>query len=250
MIFGRQTVADALRAGVNIEKIILATGLKPAPILDEIRGLAAKEFVVVEEIDRDQLDRLTARAAHQGVIARVPEFEYADRNSLAAGDEPCRLILLDGVTDPANVGSVLRSAEAFGWTGLLIPKRRSAGVTPAVRKVAAGAAERIPVSRVGSAAETVAWLKKEGVWVCGLEPKGAVDYIDYSYPQKICLVVGAEGRGLSRLVSERCDALLRIPMQGSIASINAAVAAAIVMANESHRRARPNGEEASSGRLQ
>jgi 23S rRNA (guanosine2251-2'-O)-methyltransferase len=139
--------------------------------------------------------------------------------------------MVEGVTDPGNLGSVLRSADAFGWHGVLVPEHRAVGVTPAVRKVAAGAAERVPVARIGSPAATVRLLQeRHGFTVYGLEPTGRIDYHQAGYPEPICLVVGAEGAGLSRLVRERCDQLVRIPMHGALGSINAAVAAAIVMA--------------------
>jgi 23S rRNA (guanosine2251-2'-O)-methyltransferase len=170
----------------------------------------------------------------------VAEFSYLERSALV-GDGPCRLVLLDRITDPANLGSILRSADGFGWTGVLLPTRRSVGVTPAVRKVAAGAAERIPVARVGSTAETVSWLKDRDVWVVGLHPEADESYEGLSFSERLCLVVGAEGRGLSRLVRERSDALVRIPMEGSLASINAGVAAAIVMATEASRRRLTSG---------
>lgn len=235
MIFGRHPVVEALRTRVPIEKILVAYGTKPATVLQEIRALAADAGVPVEHEARRRLDQLSSDGSHQGVIAFVPEFSYVDREALVHPGL-CRLILLDGITDPANVGSILRSAEAFGWTGMLLPRHRAAGVTSVVRKVAAGAAERVPVAKTGSAAETISRLQNEQVWVIGLDPGGEVTYFECDYPERICLVVGAEGRGLSRLVRERCDALVAIPMHGALASINAAVATAIVMAEEARRR--------------
>lgn len=235
VVFGRHPVAEALKAGAPISRIIVAAGMKPSLLIDEIRDLALSSGIPVVEKNRRHLDELTGNGTHQGIVAVVPEFSYVERSAIV-GDGPCRLVLLDGITDHANLGSIFRSADAFGWTGLMLPSRRSAGVTPAVRKVAAGAAERIPVARIGSAAEAVSWLKDREVWVVSLHPEADESYEGFSFPERVCLVVGAEGRGLSRLVRERSDALIRIPMEGSLASINAGVAAAIVMAREASKR--------------
>ena len=141
-----------------------------------------------------------------------------------------RLVLVEGITDPANLGSILRSADAFGWEGVLVPEHRSVGITPAVRKVSAGATERVPVVRTGSPAAAIRLLQERHAFgVVGLDPAAPVDYHEAGYPERTCLVVGAEGPGLSRLVKQRCDLTVRIPMRGALASINAAVAAAIVM---------------------
>lgn len=228
LIIGRHPVAEALRAGVSIEKILISPGAKQSPILQEIRELAGDAGVAVRSESRVNLDRLTGGKSHQGVVASAAPFAYHSLQDLLGLDSP-RLILLDGVTDPANLGSILRSAEAFGWSGVLVPRRRSVGVTPAVRKVAAGAAERVPVAPVGSAADAVLNLTKSGVFVVGLDPGASQDYREIDYAQPICLVVGAEGPGLSRLVRTRTDALISIPMLGRQASVNVAVAAAVVM---------------------
>jgi 23S rRNA (guanosine2251-2'-O)-methyltransferase len=166
--------------------------------------------------------------AHQGVVAVAGPFAYAAAGPLLAAPAP-RLVLLDGVTDPANLGSILRSAEAFGFTGILVPKHRSVGVTPAVRKVAAGAADRVPLALVASPAETALRLRAHEIPVVGLDPAAKASYRSLEPGDPICLVVGAEGKGLSRLVRERCDETVRIDMHGKLASLNAAVAAAVVM---------------------
>lgn len=233
VVFGRHTVAEALKAGTRITKILIAHGVRNASVLDEIRRLAASAGIPVAGENRRRMDDIAGSDSHQGVVAYVPDFEYVSRDRAA---EQNRLVLLDGISDPVNLGSILRSAEALGWGGVMIPSRRSADVTAAVRKTAAGAAERVPVARVGSVAEAVSWLKERGFWIVGLDPAGDQNYDEFSFPDQTCLVVGSEGRGLSRLVRERCDVLLRIPMQGALASFNAAVAAAVVMAEESRRR--------------
>lgn len=228
LIIGRHPVAEALRAGVSIQKIFVSPGAKPAPILQEIRDLATDAGIPIESEKRSNLDRLAGGKSHQGVVAKAAPFGYHPLDDLLEQGSP-HLILLDGVTDPANLGSILRSAEAFGWSGVLVPRRRSVGVTPAVRKVAAGAADRVPVALVGSAADAVLTLTKQGIWVVGLDPESKSDYREVDYDQPICLVLGAEGPGLSRLVRERADALISIPMKGRQASVNVAVAAAVVM---------------------
>jgi 23S rRNA (guanosine2251-2'-O)-methyltransferase len=225
---GRRAVLEALRAGVRLERILIAPGSKPAPILSEIEQLAGAAGIPVEVADRRMLATMARGTAHQGVVAIAGPFVYAVAGPLLAAAAP-RLVLLDGLTDPANLGSILRSAEAFGFTGILVPRHRSVGVTPAVRKVAAGAADRVPVARMASPAETALRIKDHGVPVVGLDPTARSSYRSLEPGGPICLVVGAEGRGLSRLVRERCDQTVRIEMHGKLASLNAAVAAAVVM---------------------
>jgi 23S rRNA (guanosine2251-2'-O)-methyltransferase len=231
LIFGRHTVLEALRAGTPVRKVLIASGTKPAPVIKEITDLASSRGVEVASAPRREIEASAEGRGHQGVVAEVEPFSYAGRDELTRGPGPLRLLLLDGVTDPANLGSMLRSCEAFGFAGALLPRHRSAGVTPAVRKVAAGAAERVKVAQVGSPAEAIIWLQRQGFTVIGLDPQAAerFDQIACDAP-RLCLVVGAEGRGLGRLVKARCDRLIRIPMAGAQASINVSVAAAVVMA--------------------
>ena len=226
-IYGRRTVDEALRTPAPIERILIADG-SHGPAVEAIRARADELGIEVEILARAQLDRLVGPINHQGVAARVASYAYAELDDLLDA-ATVRLILLDGVTDPANLGSILRSAEAFGWTGVLIPKDRAVSVTPVVRKVSSGAAERVPVARVGSAADMVARLRRKDVWVVGLDP-GAAPYWEADLLGRVCLVLGAEGRGLGRLVRERCDILAGVPMVGEQASVNVAVAAALVMA--------------------
>lgn len=228
VVAGRHAVVEALRAGVRMERILIAPGSKPAPILDEIEHLARASHVPVEIADRPRLSAMAGPTVHQGVVAVARPFDYATPHTVLGTRSP-RLVLIDGVTDPANLGSILRSADAFGFTGLLVPKHRSVSVTPAVRKVAAGAADRVPIALVASPADAVLRVRSHGVPVVGLDPEGPSSYRSLEPGGPICLVVGAEGRGLSRLVRERCDETVHIPMQGHLASINAAVATAVVM---------------------
>jgi len=230
LIVGRHPVAEALRAGVALRRLYLADGMRPSPVLDEILQAAARANLGVEFESRQALNRRAPGMNHQGVVAEVNAFRYATMGDLLA--RPVRrLVLVEGITDPANLGSILRSADAFGWEGVLVPEHRSVGVTPTVRKVSAGAVERVPVVRTGSPAAAISLLQERHAFgVVGLDPAGSVDYHEADYPERTCLVVGAEGPGLSRLVRQRCDLTVRIPMQGALASVNAAVAAAIVMA--------------------
>ncbi|HEU5003582.1 MAG TPA: 23S rRNA (guanosine(2251)-2'-O)-methyltransferase RlmB [Actinomycetota bacterium] len=230
LVLGRHPVAEALRAGVAVRRLFLAEGMRPSPLLDEVVAAAERARVPVGFESRAALNRRAGAGNHQGVVAEVEPFSYHTLADLLAGPAH-RLVLLEGITDPANLGSILRSAEAFGWHGVLIPEHRATGVTPTVRKVAAGAAERVPIVRTNSPAASVRLLQERHEFaVFGLDPAGTASYKEVEFPERVCLVVGAEGPGLSRLVRERCDRLVRIPMHGALASINAAVAAAIVMA--------------------
>jgi 23S rRNA (guanosine2251-2'-O)-methyltransferase len=209
---------------VALRHLYLAEGMKPSPVLDEIVEAAGKVKVVVDFESRAAINRRAPGTNHQGVVAEVNAFRYASMADLLA--RPVRrLVLVEGITDPVNLGSILRSADAFGWEGVLVPEHRSVGVTPVVRKVSAGAVERVPVVRTGSPAAAIRLLQeRHDFGVVGLDPSGPVDYHEADYPERTCLVVGAEGPGLSRLVKERCDLTVRIPMRGALASVNAAVA--------------------------
>jgi 23S rRNA (guanosine2251-2'-O)-methyltransferase len=239
LIVGRHPVAEALRAGVPLRRLFLADGMRPSSLVDEIMSAAAAAGLPVSYESRSALTRRAGAPNHQGVVAEAAAVRYRALSELLAG-AASRLVLVEGITDPANLGSILRSAEAFGWHGVLVPERRAVGITPAVRKVAAGAAERVPVARTGSPAATVRLLQEHRFSVIGLDPAGRADYHDDVYAERTCLVVGAEGSGLSRLVRERCDETVRIPMRGAQASINAAVAAAIVMAEAARRMDEPS----------
>jgi len=230
LIVGRHPVAEALRAGVVLRHLYLAEGMRPSPVLDEIVEAAGRARLPVEFDSRGALNRRAPGVNHQGVVAEVDAFRYATMAGLLA--KPVhRLVLVEGITDPANLGSILRSADAFGWEGVLVPEHRSVGITPTVRKVSAGATERVPVVRTSSPAATIRLLQeRHDFGVVGLDPAGPVDYHEADYPARTCLVIGAEGPGLSRLVKERCDLIVRVPMRGALASVNAAVAAAVVMA--------------------
>lgn len=235
VVYGRHPVAEALRAGVGIRRIVIATGVRPAPVLDEIRDLAAGAGIDLSEAAREELDSLAGVTSHQGVVAEAQSFRYVAFDELVQR-YGSRLILCDSITDPQNLGAILRTVEAFGFTGVMLPRRRSAAVTPAVRRVAAGAAERIPVAKVGSAASTVTRLRRAGITTIGLAVEAETSYDEAEYPEAgLCVVLGAEGRGLAPLTAERCDLLVSIPMKHGASSLNVAAAAAVVAAEVSRR---------------
>jgi 23S rRNA (guanosine2251-2'-O)-methyltransferase len=233
VIWGRNPVVEALRAGKAVERLYLAEGIRPNPVVDEISRRARALRVQTQYLDRRALDRMADGANHQGIVAEVEEFEYADLDDLlrraAAAGEPPMLLLLDSLQDPQNLGSLIRTAEGVGAHGIVLPRHRSVGVTAAVAKASAGAVEHVAVARVTNLSQAIEELKAQGIWVVGLDSSGkqSYDHADYSVP--FALVVGAEGSGLHRLVAERCDLLVRLPMRGRIASLNAAAAGSIVL---------------------
>ena len=226
IIWGRNPVREALRAGQAVEKIYLAEGLHPGGIVGDILDTARQQRILVQWLDRRALDRLAGGANHQGVIAEVAEYRYAALDDLLARaaerHEPPFLLLLDALQDPQNLGTLIRTAEAVGVHGIVIPKYRAAGITPAVVKASA-------VARVTNLAQAITELKQQGVWVVGLDGAAPVSYEDVDLTGPLAIVVGAEGAGLHRLVKERCDVLVKLPMRGRIASLNAAVAGSIVL---------------------
>lgn len=227
-VAGRRPVIELLRSGGPVEEVFIAQGLAPSGILGEVRKRAKAAAVPVRTVPRAEVDRLAAGLNHQGVVARAGRFRYTALESLLG--EQARLLFLDRVTDPHNLGALLRSADVAGFNGIVIPAHRAAGVTPAVRRVAAGAAEVVPVARVANIAQAVRAAKKAGMWVIGLDEKAEGDIWTSELPQPPCgLVLGSEDRGVSRVVREECDELLRIPQSGKVGSLNVAVAGAVCM---------------------
>jgi len=213
-----------------VTEILMASDLDPAPILDEIVELAREDRVVVREIGRSKLESIARTAAPQGIIAKATPLEAIPLDSLISGDGDTTpfLLALDGVTDPGNLGTLLRTAEGAGVTGVIIPKHRAAHITPAVAKAAAGAIEYLPMAHVGGLASTMMDLSREGVWSLGLDGAGETSLFDVKIPDvPVVVVLGAEGSGLSRLVGERCDQLAAIPRLGNLESLNVASAGAV-----------------------
>jgi 23S rRNA (guanosine2251-2'-O)-methyltransferase len=232
MIYGRNAVTEAIRAEAGIEKIIIQKNIEGEG--RKIFALAKKAKIPVQPVPRFVLDKETGGAAHQGVAAYVTEYEYTDLAAMLGAareaGEPPFLVLLDGIEDPQNLGAILRSCEGAGVHGVLIPKHRAASVNGTVMKVSAGAAAFVRVARITNAAATLKELQEKGLWVFGLDMGGApYREADYGGSGGVCLVVGSEGGGISRLVRESCDFLVRIPMHGRVGSLNASNAAAVVL---------------------
>ena len=231
-IEGRNAVIEALRAGRAIDKIYLAKG-DTDQTLGHIASKARSAGIVVVEADRRKLDEMSVTHAHQGVIAIAAVREYAsvdDILEIAAerGEEPF-IIVCDRISDPHNLGAVIRTAEAAGAHGIIIPKRRSAGLTAVVGKTSAGAAEYMPVARVANLTAALNELKKAGIWIFGTAADGDTDLWKADFKGPIALVIGSEGDGMSRIVSEACDFTVSIPMYGLVSSLNASVSAAVVI---------------------
>ncbi len=217
---------------------MLSANLDPAPILDDIRSLAAELRVPVRELGRAAFDALAATETSQGVLAEAEPLPTVDLDDLLSEPTPF-LVMVDGVTDPHNLGAIFRSADAAGVTGLILPKHRSARITPTVAKAAAGAVEHVPIAAVGGVPATVSALRDRMVWVVGLDETGGKSVFDlHLADEPLCLVFGAEGSGLSRLTRERCDELVSIPMRGAVASLNVSAAAAIALFEVARRRSR------------
>lgn len=232
IIYGKNPVIEALRSGRELNKILIAEGSKPHAV-QTIYDEAKARGVVVLQAPKAKLDQLAENKNHQGVIAFVAAYKYVEYEELvgAAGKKgrPPFLLLLDGIEDPHNLGSILRTADATGVDGVIIPKRRATGLTQVVAKSSAGAIEYVPVCRVTNLATTIDDLKERGYWIFGTDASAKTDYRQGDYTSPIVLVIGSEGKGMSRLVRDKCDVLLSLPMLGNVTSLNASVASAILM---------------------
>ena len=231
-LYGRHAVLEALRAKRRIEQILIARGVHARGALSEVMTLAHDAGVRVREVPREELDRITRH--HQGILAEIEDFAYVEMEDLLAvaqaRGEPAFLLMLDSVQDPQNLGTLLRTAEAVGVHGVILAERRAVGVTPAVVKASAGAVQHLPIARVTNLARTIEQLKCANVWVIGVEnAPDAQDFSRADFTIALTLVLGSEGSGLGRLVAEKCDFLVRLPMWGKIESLNVAVAGSIVL---------------------
>jgi 23S rRNA (guanosine2251-2'-O)-methyltransferase len=239
-IEGRNPVREALRVGRPIRRLLVAEGSGGGPMADIVRS-ARLAGIRVDRVPRRMLDEMAATRSHQGVIAEAEGFRYRSwREALelagTRGEKPL-LLAVDGITDPGNLGSLLRSAEAAGAHGVLISRRRAAPVTPVVEKASAGALEHLILDRVPNLGGALAELRSEGVWTVGLDASAEdTIYRCELLSEPVVLVVGAEGKGLGRLVSERSDALVSIPLGGKVGSLNAAVAGALALFETRRRR--------------
>ncbi|MGI6143804.1 MAG: 23S rRNA (guanosine(2251)-2'-O)-methyltransferase RlmB [bacterium] len=231
-IEGRNAVLEALRSGRPIGKILVAEGSRPGP-LQELRRLARERGVLVQEVERMRLDRMSLTGKHQGVIALALAKEYVTvddilRVARERQEEPF-LLVLDGIEDPHNLGALIRTAEGAGVHGVVVPKRRAAPLTAAVGRASAGALEYMAVAQVPNLARCIEDLKSRGLWVVGADPQGEQVYTAADLTGPIAVVIGSEGKGIHRLVKEKCDFLVTLPMRGRISSLNASVAGSLVM---------------------
>lgn len=241
MIAGRNPVAECLRAGVPATGMYVAHGIDVDDRVDSAARTAADRGIPVVEVPRAEVDKLTGGAVHQGLALKVPAFEYAHPGDVlkAARDSglPPLIVALDGVTDPRNLGAVIRSAAAFGAHGVVLPQRRSAGVTAVAWRTSAGTAAQLPIAKAANLTRTIRDFKTEGLMSVGLDADADVtsDELELA-TEPLVVVVGSEGRGLSRLVRETCDQTVSIPMAGAVESLNASVAAGVVLSEVARRR--------------
>jgi 23S rRNA (guanosine2251-2'-O)-methyltransferase len=231
VIEGRNAVLEALRSGMRLDAVTVAEGLRHDPGIEEIRRLAAEAGVPVRSAAREKLDRQSARGAHQGVIASAAPFSYADLTevlSATAGRGRSLVVVLDHVTDPGNLGAVIRSVEVAGGDAVVIPKDRAASIGPVAHKASAGATAHLQVVQVANVARALGELKDAGYWVAGADERGEQDLWHSPLNGRLVLVLGAEGSGLARLTRERCDFLVRIPVAGKVPSLNVAQATSVL----------------------
>lgn len=240
-VLGRNPVVECLRAGVPATALHVALGTTADERIAEAVQLAANAGISILEVPRNDLDRIAGGALHQGVALQVPPYEYAHPDDLlesaADGDAPALIVALDGVTDPRNLGAVVRSVSAFGGHGVVVPQRRSASMTAVAWRASAGTAARLPVARAANLTRTLREYATAGLMVAGLDAEGSVSLDEFELAaDPLVLVVGSEGKGLSRLVRQTCDVTVSIPMAGEVESLNASVAAGVVLAEVARRR--------------
>ncbi|WP_353057492.1 23S rRNA (guanosine(2251)-2'-O)-methyltransferase RlmB [Neobacillus niacini] len=239
-IIGKNPVMEALRSERDINKILIAESSQRGQ-MQQLIQLAKEAHVIVQFVPKKKIDQISDEN-HQGVLAYVAAYQYAEMDDLFAAAEKKNeapfFLLLDEIEDPHNLGSIMRSADAVGAHGIIIPKRRAVGLTATVAKASTGAIEHIPVVRVTNMARTIDELKERGVWIAGTDASGKQDYRQLDGIMPLGLVIGSEGKGMGRLVRDKCDFLINLPMAGKVTSLNASVAAALLM-YEVYRRRHP-----------
>lgn len=231
-IEGRNSVLELLESGKDINKIFIAKGERHGSI-NKIIAVAKEKRIIIVEKDKRQMDEMAQNQNYQGVIAIVPPFEYCEVEDILEKaknkkEEPFVLIL-DGIEDPHNLGSIIRTAETAGVHGVIIPKRRAAGVNSTVNKVSAGAVEHMKIARVTNISDTIQKLKDEGLWICGTDINTDTYYYNQDLKGALGIVIGNEGNGISDKVKKNCDFLVKIPMKGRVTSLNASVSAGIII---------------------
>lgn len=244
VLVGRNAVTEALKSGRGINKLWIASGDREGSV-SEIAALAKERGIVVQYVERAKIEALAGGHRHQGVLAYVAPVPYAELDDILKaaeekGEAPF-LVLLDELEDPHNLGALLRTADATGVHGILIPKRRSVSLNATVAKTSAGAVEYVPVARIGNVAQTLKKLKEKGFWVAGADMDGEKAYYEADLTGPLVLVVGSEGRGMSRLTKEACDFIVSMPMVGRINSLNASVAGSILMYESMRQRLQKKG---------
>ncbi|KKK37031.1 hypothetical protein WQ57_15825 [Mesobacillus campisalis] len=242
-IAGKNPVIEALKSGRDINKILIAEGSQRGQ-MQQVAKLSKEANVIVQFVPKKKLDQLY-EGNHQGVVAQVAAYEYAELDDLFAAAEKRNeapfFLLLDEIEDPHNLGSIMRTADATGAHGIIIPKRRAVGLTATVAKASTGAIEHIPVVRVTNMSRTIEELKERGVWIAGTDASAKEDYRQFDGSIPLGLVIGSEGKGMGRIIREKCDFLLSLPMAGHVTSLNASVAAALLM-YEVYRKRHPLGQ--------
>lgn len=238
LIEGRNAVLELLRSDRAVDKLFLASGMGSR--MQDVFALAKSKGITIQECDRRKLDSMSITHSHQGVIAQAAAHEYAELDDLFAkaeslGEEPL-FVVLDGIEDPHNLGAIIRSAESAGAHGVIIPKRRASGLTAVAARASAGALEHILVHKATNLAQTVELLKERGVWIFGAEADGTVPLYEADFKGATAIVIGSEGLGISRIIKDKCDFVVSIPMRGKVNSLNASNAAAVLLYEAVRRR--------------
>lgn len=239
-IIGKNPVIEALKSERDVNKILIAEGSQTGQ-MQQVIGLAKAQNVIVQFVPRKKIDQLV-EGNHQGVVAQVAAYQYAELDDLfkaaeEKGETPF-FLLLDEIEDPHNLGSIMRTADSAGAHGIIIPKRRAVGLTATVAKASTGAIEYVPVVRVTNMANTIDELKERGLWIAGTDANGKQDFRSLDGTMPLGLVIGSEGKGMGRLIRDKCDFLVSLPMKGHVTSLNASVAAALLM-YEVYRKRHP-----------
>ena len=238
-IEGRNAVLEYLESGKDINKILITKGEKHGSI-NKIIAIAKERKIIISELERSKLNQIAQTENNQGVIAIVPPYDYCEVEDILEvakkRQEEAFIFILDGIEYPHNLGSIIRTAETAGVHGIIIPKRRACGVNSTVSKVSAGAVQHMKIARVNNINETIKFLKQNDIWICGTDGQAKTYYFQQDFKMPIAIVIGSEGYGMSRLVKENCDFLVKIPMKGKITSLNASVSAGIVMYEATRQR--------------